>query len=230
MTRLLIIDDHEFVRDALAFLLDNTPGFEVVGVASSIRAGSALLMSLSPDVVVADMSLDDGNATELMRVVRRQQLPSRILVLTGFDDPAAVSEPLREGAAGLVHKSQAAADLVEAIKVVAGGGHYMPPSLCHLQSVPAPSTRLGNLSRRENEIFRLVLKGWAHKQIASRLFISTKTVESHRTNINRKLGVRTVPDLIRLAAAEGIAIAPRTGAATQGYSERVDALRRPAPA
>ena len=212
MTRLLVIDDHEIVRDALAILLNDIPGFEVVGVASSVREGGALLISLVPDVVVADMSLDDGNATELMRIVRRQQLPSRVLILTGFDDRAAVSEPLREGAAGLVHKYQPTADLVEAIKVVANGGRYLPPSMSDTDRAPARSTGLDNLSRRENEIFRLVVKGSPLKQIASRLFISLKTVETHRTNINRKLGVRTITDLIRLAAAEGIAIAPGTTA------------------
>ncbi len=208
MTRLIVIDDHDIVRDAVAVFLKDTPDFEVVGVASSLRAGSALLTSLLPDVVVADMSLDDGNATELLRLVRRHRLPSRILILTGLDDRAAVRQVLREGAAGLVHKYQPATDLVEAIKVVADGGHYLPPSLSDLDS--APPTHLETLSHRETEIFRLVVKGWPLKQIASKLFISAKTVESHRTNINRKLGVRTVTDLLRLAAAEGIPIAPRT--------------------
>jgi two-component system, NarL family, response regulator NreC len=211
--RLLIVDDHEIVLDSLAAVLSEEPGIKVVGIASTIREASALMLDLVPDVVLADLTLDDGNASELLRLARRARLPSRILILTGLTDHLAVSEHLREGAAGVVLKAQSIPELLSAIRIVANGGHYLPPSLSNLQ--PASDGdggpgKMDSLSRRENEIFRMVVKGWALKDIAAKLFISIKTVESHRTNINRKLGVRTIADLVRLAATQGIAIAPRS--------------------
>ena len=217
--RLLIVDDHEIVLDSLAAVLNDTPGMKVVGIASTIREGSALLLDLVPDVVLADLTLDDGNASELLRLARRARLPSRILILTGLSDHLAVSEHLREGAAGIVFKSQSIPELLAAIRTVGNGGRYIPPSLSKLDQAvdgegDGDSAHMGSLSRRENEIFRLVVKGWALKDIASKLFISIKTVESHRTNINRKLGVRTIADLVRLAATQGIAIAPRSSSSS----------------
>jgi|SRR6187551_940235 len=217
--RLLIVDDHEIVLDSLAAVLNDTPGMKVVGIASTIREGSALLLDLVPDVVLADLTLDDGNASELLRLARRARLPSRILILTGLSDRLAVSEHLREGAAGIVFKSQSIPDLLAAIRTVSNGGRYIPPSLSNLDQPfdgdgDGNTAHMGSLSRRENEIFRLVVKGWALKDIASKLFISIKTVESHRTNINRKLGVRTIADLVRLAATQGIAIAPRSSSSS----------------
>jgi len=187
----------------------------VVGVASTVREGSSLMLDLVPDVVLADLALDDGNASELLRLARRARLPSRILILTGLSDHLAVSEHLREGAAGFVLKAQSIPDLLSAIRIVANGGRYVPPSLSSLAQAPDADTgKMDKLSRRENEIFRMVVKGWALKDIASKLFISIKTVESHRTNINRKLGVRTIADLVRLAATQGIAIAPRSSSSS----------------
>jgi two-component system, NarL family, response regulator NreC len=213
--RLLIVDDHEIVLDSLAAVLGEEPGIKVVGIASSIREGSQLLLDLVPDVVLADLALDDGNASELLRLARRARLPSRILILTGLSDHLAVSEHLREGAAGIVLKAQSIPELLSAIRIVANGGRYLPPALSDIEQAAdgdanGATSNMTRLSRRENEIFRMVVKGWALKDIASKLFISIKTVESHRTNINRKLGVRTIADLVRLASAQGIAIAPRT--------------------
>ena len=212
--RLMIVDDHEIVLDSLAAVLRDTPGIKVVGIASSIREASALLLDLVPDVVLADLALDDGNASELLRVARRGRLPTRILILTGLSDHQALTEHLREGAAGIVLKAQSIPELLSAIRIVATGGRYLPPSLSNLEQlgsdVDTGTANMTSLSRRENEIFRMVVRGWALKDIASKLFISIKTVESHRTNINRKLGVRTIADLVRLAATQGIAIAPRS--------------------
>lgn len=218
--RLLIVDDHEIVLDSLAAVLGDEPGIKVVGIASSVREGSQLLLDLVPDVVLADLALDDGNASELLRVARRGRLPSRILILTGLSDHLAVAEHLREGAAGFVLKGQSIPELLSAIRIVANGGRYLPPSLSNLDQASDADDGTGQmtrLSRRENEIFRMVVKGWALKDIASKLFISIKTVESHRTNINRKLGVRTIADLVRLAATQGIAIAPRSSSSSSSH-------------
>ena len=221
--RLLIVDDHQIVLDSLVAVLSEEPGIKVVGAATSIREASTLLLDLVPDVVLADLALDDGNASELLRLARRARLPTRILILTGLSDHLAVSEHLREGAAGIVFKAQSIPELLSAIRVVANGGRYLSPSLASLEQGGDGDGDAGNasmtrLSRRENEIFRMVVKGWALKDIASKLFISIKTVESHRTNINRKLGVRTIADLVRLAATQGITIAPRSSSSSSSTS------------
>jgi two-component system response regulator NreC len=211
--RLIVIDDHVIIRDALASVLGETPGLEVIGTAATLRGGVALVEELSPDVVVTDMSLEDGNATELLRLARRRRLATRIVVLTGLGDALAVAEAIREGAAGYVLKLQPVTELVEAIRAAAAGGRHVSAGLAERATLEALE-RAGflKLSRREVEIFRLSLKGGTAKEIARSLFVSAKTVETHRGNIKRKLGVRNTAEMVGMAAAYGIAIAPRPGA------------------
>jgi DNA-binding NarL/FixJ family response regulator len=219
MIRILVVDDHDIVRDALASLLQEVPDFEVAGVASSIRETLPLLESAAPDIVLADLSLGDGSSTELVRTLRRLRLKARVIIITGFSDEFAVVEALSAGVSGYVIKSQPTTELLEAIRSVAAGRRYVPPSLearLALRPVPmgdeaqiAGPVGLERLSPREVEIFRLVVAGSSSKEVARRLCISVKTVETHRTNMNRKLSVRTTADLVRFAAAHGIAVAPR---------------------
>ena len=215
MTRILVVEDHEMVRDAMGKLLASIPEFEVVGVSSSLRTALPLLERTQPDVVVADLSLEDGSGTELVRAVRQSKLKSRILIVTGFRDRFAASQALKAGVAGYVVKTRPTRELVEAINAVMKGDRYLSPELSlqlpdAAQTLPAPS--LADLSRREGEIFRLVVEGWSSKEIARRLCISIKTVETHRSNINRKLSVRRATDLIRFAVAQGISVAPNQAA------------------
>lgn len=209
--RIGVVDDHELVRDGLALLLQRTPGLEVAWTAGGVREAERLLERSLPDLVLTDLSLDDGNGTELVRTIRRARKRCPVVVMTGFSDRYAAAEALRQGVAGYVLKNQPTAELVTALQTVGRGGRYMSPALPspEEQEKDGPSSGFAKLSRRENEIFRLVVKGCTAKEIARRLFISVKTVETHRTNINRKLDVRTTADLIRFAAAQGIEIAPR---------------------
>jgi DNA-binding NarL/FixJ family response regulator len=208
-TRIVVIDDHAVVRDALVTVLSETSGLKVVGAATTLREGIAIVKQVSPDVVVADMSLTDGNATDLLRVARRQHLRAKIVVLTGLDDQLAVAEAIREGAAGYVLKMQPVADLIAAIRAAAAGESYVSPALGGDAGGDWARSGLLKLSRREGEIFRLSIRGDTAKEIARKLFLSCKTVETHRGNINRKLGVRTTADMTRVAALYGVAIAPK---------------------
>ncbi|HVT06749.1 MAG TPA: response regulator transcription factor [Polyangia bacterium] len=213
MTRILIVDDHPIVRDALASLLAEKPDLQIVGVASSVRETMSLLEHCSADVLLADLSLEDGNAIELVRAARRLRLKTRVLIMTAFRDEFSASEALSAGVAGYLLKEQPTADLLTAITTVAQGGTYVSPVISARLRTDTPVESAGGLnrlSRREREIFRLVVAGRGSKEIASKLFISIKTVDTHRTNINRKLGVRTTASLIRFAAAHGIEIAPRS--------------------
>ena len=219
--RVGIVDDHEMVRDGLASLVAHVSGMEVAWTASGIREAEKRLRHSCPDVVIADLSLDDGNGTEIVHSIRRRRGKTRVLILTGCADPYAVSESLREGAAGYVVKGESTDHLVEAIRALGSGARYFPPRLgLTSPEQDGPLSGFERLSRRESEIFRMTVRGLAVKDIACRLFISSKTVQTHRTNINRKLAVRTASDLIRLAAASGVAIAPRGSALQQTGNSR----------
>jgi DNA-binding NarL/FixJ family response regulator len=212
-TRILIVDDHPIVRDALASLLGENADLQIVGVTASIRETLPLLERSTPDLLLVDLSLEDGSGIELARVLRRSRLKTRVIIITGFRDEFSAAEALSVGVHGYILKEQPTADLLVAIETVARGGRYVSPLMASRMrtdtSFESEDRLLARLSRREREIFRLVVAGSGSKEIASRLFISVKTVDTHRTNINRKLGVRTTASLIRFAAAHGIAIAPR---------------------
>jgi DNA-binding NarL/FixJ family response regulator len=228
MIRILVVEDHELVRDAIAGLLGEAPGMEVVGVASTLEDGKRLLEQHGPDIVLADLSLGDGSALDLVRWLHRSRLSTRIVVITGFSNTFAAVEALADGAMGYVLKAQSITELLVAIRTVADGRSYIAPEVA--AKLPAPSARgrsmgvrgshgLDSLSRREREIFQYAVEGCATAEIARRLCISPKTVEAHRTNMNRKLAVRTTADLVRFAVAHGIAVSPRV---LEGSPDRTD--------
>lgn len=228
MIRILVVEDHELVRDALAGLLAEAPGMEVVGVASTLGEAKQLVEHHGPDVVLADLSLGDGSALDLVRWVRQSRLDARIVVITGFSNTFAAVEALSDGAMGYVLKAQSTADLLVAIRTVASGRSYVAPEVAaKLPHAPAGgrsmrvrrSHGLEALSHREREIFRHAVDGYATAEIARRLSISPKTVEFHRTNINRKLAVRTTADLVRFAVAHGILLAPRAPDAPEARAD-----------
>lgn len=218
MIRILIVEDHEMVRDAIASLLSEAPDMEVVATACNIRDALPLLDKHRPQVVLADLALDDGSGTELVRSLGRGRDRGRVLILTGLHDAFAANDALSRGAAGYSLKSQRPSDLLLAIRTVAQGTTYIAPEIVTKlatqqsgrQGQANDSPRgLAALSHREHEIFRQIVAGHGSKEISHHLSVSLKTVETHRTSINRKLSVRTTADLIRCAVVNGITVAPR---------------------
>jgi DNA-binding NarL/FixJ family response regulator len=224
IARILLVEDHLVIRDALVTLLTVRPDFRVVGVAASIRETKTLLEQTLPDVLLLDLALEDGSGLELARILRRSRSKTRVLILTGFRDGFAAAEAISAGVAGYVLKEQPTADLVAAIDIVRRGGRYVCPAILAQLTPDQLSGNedglLASLSPRESEIFRLIVAGTKSGDISRRLFISAKTVDTHRTNIGRKLGVRTSADLVRFAAAHGIAIAPLPALEDWGGSNR----------
>jgi DNA-binding NarL/FixJ family response regulator len=218
MIRILIVEDHEMVRDAIASLLGEVPDMEVVATACNIRDALRLLDKHRPDVVLADLALDDGSGTELVRALGRGRSRRRLLILTGLRDAFAARDALARGAAGYMLKSQRPSDLLQAIRTVAVGNTYIAPEIVTKlatqhsaaagQASDSPAG-LAALSHREHEIFRQIVAGYGSKDISQRLSVSLKTVETHRTSINRKLAVQTTADLIRCALAHGVTVGPR---------------------
>jgi DNA-binding NarL/FixJ family response regulator len=208
----LAIVDQPIVRDALARFIATKETLDVAGKAGTLKEAFVLIDRCQLDVVLADLSLEDGSAIELVRRARRHHLRTRFLIMTELCYEFSASEALDAGAAGFILKKQPSADLFAAIERVAAGGVYLSPLL-----QPSPrrhlfrsTTRgpLERLSRREREIFGLVTSGGDTKTIASDLSISIKTVETHRTSINRKLGVTSTASLLRFAVAHGFEINP----------------------
>jgi DNA-binding NarL/FixJ family response regulator len=211
ITRLLIVEDQVIVRDALVSMLRSKSDLQIVGVAASIREGRQLLERTAPHLLLLDLSLEDGSGLELARMLYRARSKTRVLVMTAFGDEFAAAEALKFGVAGYFMKEQPTSDLFAAIETVMRGGSYMSPHLAGRLAANTSTDDLGplaNLSRREREIFRLAVLGSTSRELAGRLFISVKTVDSHLLNIARKLGVRTTAGLVRFAAEHGIATGP----------------------
>lgn len=208
--RVVLADDHELVRAGLRALIDASPGLEVVGEASDGQQAVARARELRPQVLVTDISmpgLDGVTATE--RIL--QECPEvRVIALTAHDDRGHLTRLLQAGASGYVLKRAAADELVRAIRTVAGGGTYVDPVLAGtlLRSMAQPRHAVAGdsaaaLSDREEEVLRHVAWGESNKEIAARLGISTKTVETYKARIGEKLGLRSRTEMIRFAVHQG---------------------------
>jgi DNA-binding NarL/FixJ family response regulator len=207
-TRVFLIEDHRMVREALCEVLAKEPDIKVVGQAGDAAEGLERVTALRPDVVVLDIRLPDLNGIEVAARLRDASAGARIVALSAFSDKRFVTAMVRAGAAGYVTKSAAGTELVRAIQAVAGGEGYFSPEIA---KALASEVRDGSeaadaapLGRREREVLRLIAEGARSPGIARQLHVSVGTVEVHRRNIMRKLGLRTVADLTRYAVREGI--------------------------
>jgi DNA-binding NarL/FixJ family response regulator len=210
--RVIIVDDHQSFRESFKLALGQLAGFSVVGEASTAREACALVEANQPDLVVVDLSLKDSDGIALTHELKRRRVAARILFLTMHDNGLFAREALEAGADGYAVKEQPLAEIVEAMRACVRGDRYLSPLV---QPVPAidhassadgngETTFLGRLSRREREIASHVIRGSSSQAIASSLCISLKTVETHRAHINRKLGIHSTAELIRLAAMKGL--------------------------
>jgi DNA-binding NarL/FixJ family response regulator len=211
--RVLLVDDHHLFREGLALLLGNHPQIELAGGASTAREACALVEKLAPDVVILDMTLPDSDGIATTREILRRRPRTQVLMLTMHATEFFVRKALEAGARGYALKTQSAAEILLAIDAVGAGNVYLAPEIPTASERAATrqganantgSNPLDELSPREREVFDLVMRGLSNHQIARNLCISVKTVETHRTHINRKLGVHSTGQLIRLAALQGL--------------------------
>jgi DNA-binding NarL/FixJ family response regulator len=203
--RVVIADDHAVVREGLRALVDAQPGLRVVGEAGDGQQAWQCARALGPDVLLLDLSMPGVGGAEAAERVARDCPGVRVLVLTMHEERGYVTRLLRLGVAGYVLKRTASAELVRAIRTVAGGGTYVDPSLAGALLVEPAARGAGtaDLTGREAEVLRLVARGHSNKEIAAALEISVKTVETHKANGMAKLGVTTRAALVRFALAEG---------------------------
>lgn len=207
--KVLLCDDHRVLREGLRTLLAQREGVEVVAEASNGREAVALAKSLSPHVVLLDISMPDMNGTEAARLITAECPNTRVIALSVHSDRRYVMGMLRAGASGYLVKSCAFDELTAAIDATCRGESYLSSAVT---GVVVDDLRRGHdadsaaspLTSREREVLQLVAEGESTKEIALRLHVSVKTVENHRAQIMLKLGLHSVAELTKYAVREGI--------------------------
>ena len=208
--RILLADDHGIVRQGLKLLIGNEADMEVVGEAADGAAVLQQAEALNPDVVVMDISMPGTNGLTATRNLKNMRRRMAILALTRHDDQTHLEELLRAGASGYVLKQSAPTDLIRAIRAVASGGLYIDAAMTSpvadgliAKSGGISSASHTAISGREEEVIRLVAVGHTNKEISTTLKISVKTVEVHKANAMRKLGLTGRVDIIRYGVLQG---------------------------
>lgn len=198
---LVIADDHAVVRDGLRMMLEAEADFAVVGEASDLQETHALLLDRVPGVLVLDLHMGREFSLGMLSTLRGASPATAIVILTMDDDPAFAQQAWAAGVAGYVLKEASRADLVRAIRMVGGGGRYLDPAIGGWALAGEGSAVL---SERELEVLRRVALGHTNTEIAKQMHISPRTVETHRANLQRKLGVSGRPELVRYALQHGV--------------------------
>jgi two-component system response regulator NreC len=206
----LIADDHAVLRAGLRMLLEAQTDMEVAGEAGDGTEASRKARELQPDVVLMDLTMPGPSSGDAIRLVLRACPSTRVLILTMHDDPAYLASALSAGAAGYVVKKVADSELVQAIRAVHAGRTFVDLTrTARLGSQPrggdaGQRQRPKDLSKREREVLRLLAQGHSNQQIATQIKVSVKTVETHRTRLSEKLGLKGRAELYRFAVESGI--------------------------
>jgi two-component system response regulator NreC len=199
---IVIADDHAVVRSGLRMLLNSESGFEVVAEAGDVEETRTAVAEHSPTILVLDLHMPGDSSLSAMPALREAAPDTQIVILTMQNDPAFAREALAGGARGYVLKEAADMELVTAIRTVAGGGTYLQPELgARLAAVDtkSPGGSGRELTPRELEILKLIALGHTNAEIAESLYLSIRTVETHRSNIHAKLGMSRRADLVKYA-------------------------------
>jgi DNA-binding NarL/FixJ family response regulator len=201
MLRLLIVDDHALVREGLRARLQSEAGISVVGEAASAAEALEVAQALRPDVVLMDVALRGTNGIEAARELLRRDPGLRVLMLSMHDDPAYRRAAAAAGASGYVLKDSAAAEIVEALRQVGAGGACWAAGPGQAPEGPsaAGATREVSLTPRERQVLELIAEGLSSREIGLRLDMGVRTVETHRTNLRRKLDLSSPAALVRFA-------------------------------
>ena len=209
--KILVADDHKIVREGLCSLIEKEPGMEVVGEAENGQRALELVRELLPDVVVMDVAMADLNGIEATRQVIAQAPDTKVVALSMHSDRRFVAEMLRAGASGYLLKDCAFEELARAIRTVAEDQPYLNDSMARLiikeyvEKLSAnDSSAYSSLTSRERQVLQLLSEGNTTKEIACRLNISVKTVETHRRKMMDKLDIHSIAELTKYAVREGV--------------------------
>ena len=203
-TRVLLVDDHPLFREGLAALIRSAPDLEVVGEAGDLDDVRAIAARERIDVALVDVLIPTTSGMVVTRELRVRQPSCRILGLSVVEEPVVIADMLRAGATGFAQKTEPAGAIMSAIRDTANGVRYLPagiPEDVIDRELEAGSRSLdADLTKRELEIFDLIIRGYSNSEIGKRLFIARRTVETHRHRIAKKLNARSIVEMQRLAA------------------------------
>ncbi len=202
--RIVLADDHAVVRSGLKMLLESEADFEVVAEAGDIESAERYVRGHRPMVLVLDLNMPGGSSLEAIPAIRESNPETQIVMLTMQQEPAFARHALSAGAIGYVLKEAADDELVEAVRRAARGESYLNPRLgARLASEPAPGPP-DDLSEREVDVLRLIALGHTNAEIAERLYLSVRTVETHRAHIQQKLSLSSRAELVAYALKRGL--------------------------
>ena len=208
-TSILLADDHDIVRKGIRRIVEARADLRVVAEAENGEEAVQLAVEHRPEVAIVDLTMPRLSGMEAIRRIR-QRTPTRCIAFSMHDTQGHVTQALQAGAAAYVVKSSCGSELVSAIEAVRSGRSYLSPSVAHwaVEAIAQPNERpgsnLGALTGREREVLQLVAEGLSSKEIAISLGVSTKTVETHRSNLMNKLNIRKASKLVRVAIQEGL--------------------------
>ncbi len=207
--RIVLADDHAVVRSGLRMLLDSESGFEVVAEASDVDGARRYVRGHHPKVLVLDLNMPGGSSLQAIPAIREESPGTEIVVLTMQQEPAFAREALGAGALGYVLKEAADDELVEAVRRAAVGESYLNPKLgARMASEPPPGPP-DDLSPREVDVLRLIALGHTNAEIGEQLYLSVRTVETHRSHIQQKLRLSSRSELVGYALDRGLISAER---------------------
>ena len=208
MIRVLIADDHAVVAEGLKSLIEAQSDMQVVAIAADGREAVRRTEELQPDVLLMDLSMPELNGADATRAILERDPKCRVIVLSMYSEREYVRRALKAGAVGYVVKRSAAKEVVDAIRAVHAGQRYLSPRVADVviddYAGEGADDLLGKLSQREREVLQLLAEGHTGAQIAERLSLSQKTVETYRARLVEKLGIRDVAGLVRFAIQRGI--------------------------
>jgi DNA-binding NarL/FixJ family response regulator len=209
--RVLLVDDHQIMLQGLRALLEKQPDMEVVAEAGEGRTALRLARDLNPDIIILDVAMPDLNGIETARMVVSEMSDIKIIALSMHSDRRFVVEMLKAGASGYLLKDCALEDLVRAIRVVMANQTYLSPEVAGTvveeyvrKSPDGDTSAFSILTAREREVLQLLAEGLSTKNVAARLHVSVKTIETHRQHIMEKLDTHSIADLIKYAVREGL--------------------------
>jgi len=204
VTTIVLADDHTVVRNALRLLLDAEPGFEVVAEAGDVEAALRYVRGHKPTVLILDLNMPGRSSLDAVPDIRTASPQTEIVVLTMQNEPAFARRALQAGVRGYVVKEAADAELVQAVRSAAAGNTYLQPALGARLAAGEDGDKEDELSERERDVLRLIALGHTNAEVAEKLYISIRTVESHRAHIQQKLSLSSRAELVRYAIGRGL--------------------------
>jgi two-component system response regulator NreC len=201
--RIVLADDHAVVRSALRMLLDAEEDLEVIAEAGDVDTTIRYVRGHKPDVLILDLNMPGGPSLQAVPQIAEASAETRVVILTMQSEPVFAREAMQAGVCGYILKEAADSELVKAVRLAAGGKTYLQPELgARLAAEPAATP--DDLSERELDVLRLIALGHTNAEIADRLFLSVRTVESHRSHIQQKLRLAKRSELVRYALERGL--------------------------